>query len=428
MLIFIQLLSKHIREKQKLKQEAEERRLGRAHLDAILDQSGQLLETQQGDLSRGDMYGSRSRSGSIPDLDTDEDEDDEDEDDDDDNEGGEAGDDQEDDDDDEIDDSGTKTLLGGNSVNESEVDNTDSQLFTPRSLTSRTMSEAPTNGDSEHTEQDDLDDSTAQLLNDDSNQRGIDMDSVTSFDQTLEGLTIPEPESSPQRPPRVSEPHLQDSSSSKSRGTTSDIPISDLQALAKWSSLNTLGLDYGSDSEPDSEPQDAEVPAEDNADSQPEHSTETSRHQTPGDLDTEIEFLSVIPESATLDQPLSVQQLPSEIIDTQQVNDYDVLEGEADNSEHAERGGDSEKEEGQEQEEQEEEPEPGSEVDIESQIPDYLKPYAVAPVEWDPDAKVTPPLLLRGVLRPYQQSGLEWLASLHVNRLNGILADEMGLG
>lgn len=61
-------------------------------------------------------------------------------------------------------------------------------------------------------------------------------------------------------------------------------------------------------------------------------------------------------------------------------------------------------------------------------IPAYLQPYAVAPVEWDPNTKVTPPLLLRGVLRPYQQSGLEWLASLHVNNVNGILADEMGLG
>ncbi|EIW75356.1 hypothetical protein CONPUDRAFT_66003, partial [Coniophora puteana RWD-64-598 SS2] len=38
------------------------------------------------------------------------------------------------------------------------------------------------------------------------------------------------------------------------------------------------------------------------------------------------------------------------------------------------------------------------------------------------------PLLLGGVLRPYQQSGLEWLASSHSNLLNGKLADEMGLG
>jgi helicase SWR1 len=64
----------------------------------------------------------------------------------------------------------------------------------------------------------------------------------------------------------------------------------------------------------------------------------------------------------------------------------------------------------------------------EDNIPDYLKPYAVAPVHWDTADKVKVPVLLRGVLRPYQQSGLEWLASLHVNNLNGILADEMGLG
>ncbi|TFY59646.1 hypothetical protein EVJ58_g5650 [Rhodofomes roseus] len=63
-----------------------------------------------------------------------------------------------------------------------------------------------------------------------------------------------------------------------------------------------------------------------------------------------------------------------------------------------------------------------------SSIPVYLRPYAVAPVEWDPSTPVKAPFLLRGNLRPYQQSGLEWLASLHTNNLNGILADEMGLG
>jgi helicase SWR1 len=68
------------------------------------------------------------------------------------------------------------------------------------------------------------------------------------------------------------------------------------------------------------------------------------------------------------------------------------------------------------------------EVEESHLVPSYLQPFAVAPVEWDPEKKVTPPLLLRGILRPYQQSGLEWLASLHTNNLNGILADEMGLG
>ncbi|KZT72426.1 hypothetical protein DAEQUDRAFT_723141 [Daedalea quercina L-15889] len=61
-------------------------------------------------------------------------------------------------------------------------------------------------------------------------------------------------------------------------------------------------------------------------------------------------------------------------------------------------------------------------------IPIYLRPYAVAPVEWDSSSPVKAPFLLRGSLRPYQQAGLEWLASLHMNNLNGILADEMGLG
>ncbi len=66
--------------------------------------------------------------------------------------------------------------------------------------------------------------------------------------------------------------------------------------------------------------------------------------------------------------------------------------------------------------------------DGDPRIPAYLEPYAVAPVDWDPNSRITPPLLLRGVLRPYQQAGLEWLTSLHSNHLNGILADEMGLG
>jgi helicase SWR1 len=50
-------------------------------------------------------------------------------------------------------------------------------------------------------------------------------------------------------------------------------------------------------------------------------------------------------------------------------------------------------------------------------------------VEVDPNApKTAPPFLLRGTLRPYQHAGLDWLASLYANNMNGILADEMGLG
>jgi helicase SWR1 len=70
----------------------------------------------------------------------------------------------------------------------------------------------------------------------------------------------------------------------------------------------------------------------------------------------------------------------------------------------------------------------GDEFEEDTRIPRYLKPYAVAPVEWDPNAVIKPPALLRGILRPYQQAGLEWLASIHTRNLNCILADEMGLG
>ncbi|EIW70556.1 hypothetical protein TREMEDRAFT_11403, partial [Tremella mesenterica DSM 1558] len=49
-------------------------------------------------------------------------------------------------------------------------------------------------------------------------------------------------------------------------------------------------------------------------------------------------------------------------------------------------------------------------------------------VDEDEIHHVRQPILLRGTLRPYQQAGLEWLASLYANNMNGILADEMGLG
>ncbi|KAK9376746.1 SNF2 family N-terminal domain-containing protein [Lipomyces chichibuensis] len=43
-------------------------------------------------------------------------------------------------------------------------------------------------------------------------------------------------------------------------------------------------------------------------------------------------------------------------------------------------------------------------------------------------ARTTIPFLLRGKLREYQHSGLDWLAGLYNSGTNGILADEMGLG
>jgi len=62
----------------------------------------------------------------------------------------------------------------------------------------------------------------------------------------------------------------------------------------------------------------------------------------------------------------------------------------------------------------------GEELEEDRRIPQYLKPYAVVPVEWDATAVVKPPVLLHGILHPYQQARLEWL-SIHTRNLNCIL-------
>lgn len=50
-------------------------------------------------------------------------------------------------------------------------------------------------------------------------------------------------------------------------------------------------------------------------------------------------------------------------------------------------------------------------------------------VESPASALRTPvPHLIRGILREYQHDGMDWLAGLYSNNINGILADEMGLG
>ena len=41
---------------------------------------------------------------------------------------------------------------------------------------------------------------------------------------------------------------------------------------------------------------------------------------------------------------------------------------------------------------------------------------------------VSQPGIFRGRLKPYQLKGLNWLANLYEQGINGILADEMGLG
>ncbi|OXV06675.1 hypothetical protein Egran_05558 [Elaphomyces granulatus] len=70
-------------------------------------------------------------------------------------------------------------------------------------------------------------------------------------------------------------------------------------------------------------------------------------------------------------------------------------------------------------------PESISSFDAPVEIPiEPLQESLVAPVS----LKTQIPHLLRGTLREYQHYGLDWLAGLYTNHINGILADEMGLG
>ena len=86
-----------------------------------------------------------------------------------------------------------------------------------------------------------------------------------------------------------------------------------------------------------------------------------------------------------------------------------------------------------EQDESVSENETGSDDDSddedEEEAQDAEELTAMDGAEEDPNApKIRPPFLLRGTLRPYQHAGLDWLAGLYANNMNGILADEMGLG
>lgn len=44
------------------------------------------------------------------------------------------------------------------------------------------------------------------------------------------------------------------------------------------------------------------------------------------------------------------------------------------------------------------------------------------------NVKTKVPFLIQHPLREYQHIGLDWLVTLHENKISGILADEMGLG
>lgn len=344
----------HIREKQRLEDEEEERRLGHAHLDAILNQSGQILETQQGDLSKANSH-LRSRSGS---LDVD---DDDNTDSDSDREGTAAGD--------------NRSLDGdiGSDPDEPVEKRSDGE-DTYMLLGENFGTEITTRSGTPSTNVQDGDDgadglSTADLL--DGAVVSNEVDGGLSV-MDLEDLVYPAPDSSPMRP------------SSGVLTLEVETPDADVTAVNDAPLLDSPHPRTGTPSQNDTlQDQSVHLPLD---------SDELHDKQ---DDDKGLSLAGVQrlgQHEGENDSPIVQEDIAHPIQD-------EIAE-----------------------------PAPESMMDPDVQIPEHLKSFAVAAVNRDPDEKVTPPLLLRGILRPYQQSGLEWLASLHTNKLNGILADEMGLG
>lgn len=411
-----------------MKLEAEEVKRGHAHLDALLDQSGQLLETQHGDLSRGDLPFSRSRSSSMRGWESAE-EDSEEEDEEDDEEGskesGEEGDEAENEEDN---DDTTHMLLDDTPIRNTEHTpalSVSSSALDPSDATDR----APTDGNAS-----------------DEDVEG-DGSSIFAVDELITNAPF---DSSPIRLPRAL-PHSSVSSTSYNKD---DSPV-----LSEDAPISPISSHHGStrspyEVSPEQSPQlahrisDFASPNYDDSVLQPQHSPAKDYPRAPSPItllppetvepmkdilprESSEEPRDDLPSRTDSDLPLEIPELerdtttprsrpsspqtsqtsdnqePEMPTDTETVNLIEMVTDAADETAK---------------------PEPQSVVEDGVEIEEFLKPFAVAPVQWDPSSKIIPPLLLRGSLRPYQQIGLEWLASLHMNKTNGILADEMGLG
>ncbi|KAL7752883.1 swr1 complex component [Sorochytrium milnesiophthora] len=111
-------------------------------------------------------------------------------------------------------------------------------------------------------------------------------------------------------------------------------------------------------------------------------------------------------------------------------DDYQEDEDE-DESDEQDDESDDEEEDDEEEEEEDGEDEAAKVQDageVESKQSSHLIDAPTGSTLASTQVKTEVPFLLRGSLREYQHVGLDWLASLYENNLNGILADEMGLG
>ncbi|KAF9243185.1 SNF2 family N-terminal domain-containing protein [Melanogaster broomeanus] len=393
----------YIREQQRLRAQAEEMRRGHEHLDAILDQSGQILETQQVDLAKGEESRSRSRSSSVrwereSAESSEEDEDNE-------EEGSAAEASADEFADVQMDEEGVEVGAGPGddedeaaSRDEDESNEDDSSDEEDAGATLALLGML-------HDQKDHL--TTADNTPLASTPEHMDTDSVvreavnarSASELSIDHRAVPEPAmASPSAP-------------------------SDMDSTARTPTFGDAQSPV-LDSFYDYPMRDTPSPAS----SVIEH--ETASNLKGGDVpdsDSDAAARTALSASNADSSVLGPEKVSSPAVDTEETvanSKEDRVDGGSlyPSAESAPEDGVLFKAQATD--------EPMEDIESEefAPIPEYLKPFAIAPVDWSPEEKVTPPLLLRGVLRPYQQAGLEWLASLHSNNLNGILADEMGLG
>ncbi|KAG0708694.1 SNF2 family N-terminal domain-containing protein [Suillus ampliporus] len=368
----------HIREQHRLCAEAEERRRGHEHLDAILHRSGHILETQQAELARGDMSRSRSSSVSVHFLDR------------------------------EFDSEGSESS-GSEVDEEADVDDVDRQPSSQASdRETENAEEEESIKEEEEEEEDEHEDGTsasallgpplAQLGGDDTSstasQAGADLLDAEMHDEEESETAL--------SVVAAGSPSLVPFSLPMSQGTPTDSDsVLHEQTTEEYRSPHFESFN------------DAPSPA-----STVTGREEDSKPNFDGDKGMRVTVAESVPDSLSSGAGDVDMGEVNQVASKDDHTDFPVVETLSSRPPS---------------------PAPGMTVDEselldddaeqqQDSIPEYLKPYAVAPVHWSSEDKVKVPVLLRGVLRPYQQSGLEWLASLHVNNLNGILADEMGLG
>ncbi|KAF8271030.1 SNF2 family N-terminal domain-containing protein [Lactarius quietus] len=373
----------HIREQERLKREAEETRKGREHLDALLDQSGYILETQHLDLSRGNRSRSRSSSvsASLRDLD-------------DEHEG-------ETDAEENVTSDADTSIAEENGHPDQEEEQSDG---------AESASVLVDGEDSDDEDEEEEENSATALL-------GLNVTPVEKLDGDVDMMEVEAAGID-----EVSVVPFEDGSSlhSEPLATPSSDPLPGSPAP------HPIVLSPRSDSSPPSVPSVAhpftEVIISVDGNFHPECKTPAAESQI---ADIHTDSLAIDGDHLSHEEPLT-QEKPSSNGDVTISESQELAPVPQPTSVRDSERPDTRTNIPSLSSLGVEDPHPLQEVDDaasdiedeveDARIPRYLKLYAVAPVEWDPNAMVKPPALL------------QWLASIHSRNLNCILADEMGLG